>query len=141
MKRAPSKRSLPRQRLAVSVDTLSACIDAARPPGILSGEGNSLTIRGELTTARRKKRSIIVSVRRSDMPVGGRVYPHRGVLNGWVNVPPTPFSNMLILAMSGSLSSIELTTEKLQRDTGEVFGVRFATGEVQSSHERKAPLK
>jgi hypothetical protein len=133
MKRAPSKRDLPRQTLTVSVSTVSACMEAVRPPGALSAHGNSLTIRGELTTARIRKRPIILSVRRSDMPAGGRIYPQRRVLNSWLNVPPAPFSDVLTLALSGELSTIELTTEKLRRDTGEVFGARFVTDEIRST--------
>lgn len=142
MKRAPSKRDLPRQTLTVSVSTVSACMEAVRPPGALSVHGNSLTIRGELTTARTRKRPIILSVRRSDMPASGRIYPQRRVLNSWLNIPPAPFSDVLTLAMSGELSTIELTTEKLRRDTGAVFGVRFATGELHcagSAGVAKAP--
>ena len=133
MKRAPTKRDLPRQTSIVSVTTVSACMDAAPPPGVLSVQGNSLTIRGEMTTARRRKRPIVVSVRRSDMPVGGRVYLQRQVLNVWLNVPPGPFSDVLTLAMSGELSSVELTTEKLRRDTGAIFGARFTTDEIKST--------
>jgi hypothetical protein len=132
MKRAPAKRDLPRQTLTVSVSTVSACMEAVRPPGALSAHGNSLTIRGELTTARIRKRPIILSVRRSDMPAGGWVYLERQVLNVWLNVPPGPFSDVLTLAMSGELSSVELTTEKLRRDTGAIFGARFTTDEIRS---------
>ena len=141
MKRARFKRDLPRQTLAVSVNTVSACMNAADPAVKLSGEPLALTFRGELVTARKSKRPIVVVVRKRDMPVGGRVYPERSVLNAWVNLPSVRFSDLLMLAMSGVLSRIELTTEKLQRDSGDVFGVRFVTGEVQSSHERNGPLK
>jgi hypothetical protein len=141
MKRAPSKRDLPRQTLAISVSTVSACMNAAHPAAELPGEPLSLTFRGELSGARKSKRAMIVVVRMRDMPVGGRVYPERSVLNAWVNLPSVRFSDLLILAMSGALSSIELTTEKLQRDAGEVFGVRFATGEIQSTHEHNGPFK
>jgi hypothetical protein len=142
MKRAPpSKRDLPRQTLAVSVSTVSACMNAAHPTAGLSGEPLSLTFQGELSTAQKTKRPIVVVVRKRDMSLGGRVYPQRRVLNAWVNLPSVHFSEVLILAMSGGVSSIELTTEKLQRDSGEVFGVRFATGQVQSTHERNGPFK
>jgi hypothetical protein len=58
----------------------------------------------------------------------------------WVNLPSALFSDVLILAMSGGLSSIELTTEKLRRDMGDVFGIRFATGELRSSHPERAAM-
>jgi hypothetical protein len=141
MKRARPKRDLPRQTLAVSVNTVSACMNAAHPTAGLSGEPLSLTFQGELSTARKSKRAIVVVVRKRDMSLGGRVYPQRRVLNVWVNLPSVRFSDVLVMAMAGAISSIELTTEKLQRDTGEVFGVRFATGQVQRIRERNGPFK
>src|SRR5262249_22633685 len=135
MKRAPSKRNLPRQTLAISAGAVSACMNAADPASRLSGEQPSPTFHGELSGRRKINRSIVVVVRKGDMPVGGRVYPGRRVLNVWVSLPSVHFSDVLVMAVSGGLSSIELTTEKLQRDTGEVFAVRFATGKVQSTHE------
>jgi hypothetical protein len=108
-------------------------MNAAHPAAERFGEPLSLTFRGELRTTQKSKRAMIVVVRLRDMPVGGRVYPERSVLNAWVNLPSVRFSDLVTLAMSGALSSIELTTEKLQRDSGEVFGVRFVTGQVQST--------
>jgi hypothetical protein len=134
MKRALPKRDLPRQSLAISVNTVSACMNAADPAAKLSGETLSLTFQGELSTAGKSKRPIVVVVRKRDMPVGGRVYPQRRVLNVWLNLSSVHFSDVLTMALSGALSSIELTTEKLQRDAGDVFGVRFTTGEIQSTH-------
>jgi hypothetical protein len=141
MKRAPSKRDLPRQTLAVSVNTVSACMNAAHPTAGLSGEPLSLTFQGELSRARKNKRAIVIIVRKRDMSLGGQIYTQRGVLNAWINLPSARFLEILILAMSGGLSKIELTTEKLRRDSGEIFGIRFATGQVQSTHERNGPFK
>src|ERR1043166_4740287 len=101
MKRARSKRDLPQETLAVSVDTVSACMNAADPAVKLSGEPLALTFRGELVTARKSKRPIVVVVRKRDMPVGGRVYPARRVLNVWVNLPSVHFSDMLMMALLG----------------------------------------
>jgi hypothetical protein len=75
------------------------------------------------------------------MPVGGRVYRAGGVLNAWVNLPLAPFSDVLTLAMSGALSSIELTTEKLQRDTGDLLGLRFSTGQVRLGRDHNASVE
>jgi hypothetical protein len=133
VKRPVSKRDPPRQTLTVSVSTVSACMEAVCPPGALSAHANSLTIRGELTAARIRKRPIILSVRRSGMPAGGRIYSQNRVLNSWLNVPPASFSDVLTLAMSGELSIIELTTEKLRHDEGEVFGARFTTAELRNA--------
>jgi hypothetical protein len=141
MKRASSKRRLPRQTLVVSIQTVTACMNASDPAAGLSGEPLSLTFRGELGSSGKSKRPIVIAVRKRDMLMGGRVYPDRRVLNVWVNLPSAQFSDVLTMAMSGALSSVELTTEKLQRDTGDVFGVRFATGEVQATPERNALLK
>jgi hypothetical protein len=103
---------------------------------LLSGESLSLTFQGELNTGRKtRRRPIIVAVRKRDMPFGGRIYPQRGVLNAWINLPPVHFREVLIMAMSGALATIELTTAKLQRDTGDISDVRFATSQVQNTHE------
>jgi hypothetical protein len=107
----------------------------------LSAEPLTLTFRGELSRGRNSERPIVISVRKRNMPVGGRVYPDRRVLNVWVNLPSAQFSDVLMMAMSGALSSVELTTEKLQRDTGDVFGVRFATGDIQGTPQAQAPRK
>jgi hypothetical protein len=128
MKRAASKRHLPRQTLAVSVNTVSASTEAVMPGiGLSPGETAALTFQGFLKTGRRRSRPIVITVRQRNMPVGGRVYPAGRVLNAWVNLPPAPFSDVLTLAMSGVLSSIQLTTEKLRRDMGDVFAARFTT--------------
>jgi hypothetical protein len=133
MKSAAPKRVLPRQALVVSVSTVSGGMHAVQPGVGLVPQETSLTFRGELTTPRKSKRPIVISVRQRAMPVGGRVYPGGRVLNVWVNLPPTLFSDLLTLGMSGALSSIELTTEKLRRDMGDVLGVRFATGELRNT--------
>jgi hypothetical protein len=64
------------------------------------------------------------------MPVGGRVFPDGPVLNVLVNLPAVRFADVMTLALSGKLAAIDVTTEKLKRDIGDVFGARFATGEV-----------
>jgi hypothetical protein len=133
MKSAAPKRALPRQALVVSVSTVSGGMHAVQPGVGLVPQETSLTFRGELTTPRKSKRPIVINVRQRAMPVGGRVYPGGRVLNVWVNLPPTLFSVLLTLAMSGALSSIEFTTEKLRRDMGDVLGVRFATGELRNT--------
>jgi hypothetical protein len=67
------------------------------------------------------------------MPVAGRVFSDGLVLNVLVNLPPVRFADVLVLALSGKIAAIDVTTEKLRRDIGAVFGARFATGEIRST--------
>jgi hypothetical protein len=134
MTRAPSQGDRKQQTLAVSILTVTACVDAAHPPLLLSREATtSLTLRGELTLARPSKRRVVVIVRRCDLPVGGRVFPDGPVLNVLVNLPPSRFTDALALALSGYLASVEVTTEKLRPPARAIVAVRFATGELRTA--------
>jgi hypothetical protein len=64
------------------------------------------------------------------MPLGGRVFPDGPVLNVLVNLPPSLFADVLVLALSGKLAAVDVTTEKLRNDIGAVLGTHFSTGEV-----------
>jgi hypothetical protein len=134
MKREPKQRHRKQQTLAVSILTATVCADAVHPPLLLSREATtSLTLRGELTPARRAKRPVVVIVRRCELPVGGRVFLHGPILNVLVNLPPSRFGDTLALALSGHLAGVEVTTEKLMPTARAVVGVRFATGELRSA--------
>jgi hypothetical protein len=136
MKREPTQRHRKQRTLGVSILTVTACADAVQPPLLLSREATtSLTLRGELTPARKLKRPVIVIIRRSDYgtPVSGRVFPNGPVLNVLVNIPPVWFGDALAIALSGHLACIEVTMEKLKAVAAHaVVGVRFATGELRS---------
>jgi hypothetical protein len=75
----------------------------------------------------------VLVVRRCDMPVGGRVFRDGPVLNVLLNLPPVRFADVLVLALSGKLAVVDVTTEKLRGDIGAVIGARFATGELSST--------
>ena len=131
MKREPHQCNRGREQVAVSISAVEACIGAASPP---IEEATSLTLRGELLPARKPKRHIVVTVRRCypGSAVTGRVFPKGRALNAWINLPPVFFGDALTLALSGKLRLLELTTEKLQRDAGEVFAARFVTRDLGS---------
>jgi hypothetical protein len=143
MKREPKKAPRKQQTLAVSILTATACADAVHPPLLLSREvTTSLTLRGELTPARRPKRTVVITVRRGDYgtPVSGRVFPDAPVLNVLVNLPPMWFGDALALALSGHLASVEVTTERLMPTARALVGVRFATGEIRSVAPHSIPV-
>jgi hypothetical protein len=134
MKRELNRGNRKQQTLALSVLTVTACAEALQPPLLLSRQPNtSLTLRGELTAARRSKRPVLVIVRRSNEAVGGRVFSDGPALKVVVSLPPSLFADALALALSGHLAGVEVTTEKLMPTASAVVGVRFATGELRSA--------
>jgi hypothetical protein len=134
MKREPNQPDQ-RETLSVSVSTVEACVAAASPTIVLSAEARaSFTLRG-LLSEREPKHRVVANFRRCDAPmqVGGRVFPKgRRGLSAWVNLPPVVFADALVMALSGQLTLLELTTEKLRRNTGAVLAARFVTRELRS---------
>jgi hypothetical protein len=138
MKREPHQRHQRRDKLAVSISTVEACVGAASPPiQLFHDETTSLALRGELLPPRKTKRYIVVTVRRCDpgTQVCGQVFPKGRALNAWINLPPVFFTDALTLALSGGLRLLELTTEKLRRNAGEILAARFVTRDLRS-HDR-----
>jgi|ERR1051326_4475635 hypothetical protein len=135
MKREPRQRDRGREKVAVSISTVEACVGAASPPiQLFRDEATSLVLRGELLPARKPKQYIVVTVRRWDpgTRVCGQLFPKGRALNAWINLPPVFFADALTLALSGGLRLLELTTEKLRRNAGEILAARFVTRDLRN---------
>jgi len=135
MKREPDQPSRAGDKLHVSISGIEARLACASPPMSPAHEqATSLAFRGALLPACKPKRDILVTVRRCDpgTRVCGRVFPKGRALNAWINLPPVFFADALTMALSGGLRLLELTTEKLRRNAGEILAVRFVTRDLQS---------
>jgi hypothetical protein len=73
---------------------------------------------------------VTVSRAHRGVPVCGRVFPGGSAWNVVINLPSCPFFDVLVLALSGRLTTFGVATEKLRRGRGGILSASFGTVSV-----------